>query len=438
MAELNNINLAQIYGAVDDANARKQQIAIQQQQLQRQGIQDQRADQEYGRQQQLRDIYAGAIKPDGTLDEDDVFKKSLAVDPASALQFKQSQQKQRMEADKLKRENSAADLTQKTATAKYLRDQLANVTDEPSYQAAIAEAKSLGGQFANSAPPTFNPDWVRSHVMDADKFLTQTTPKYEKVDLGGKIQIVDMNPVTNPAVAKMNLNKTQTPDSIASGQIQMRGQNMANQRASEANYLKSQENEIKRGEKVPENSTGIRKEFDQLPEVKNYKQALPAYKGIEEAVNRNTPQSDINLVYGIAKLYDPNSVVREGEYATVANSPNIPDKIKGYAQYIAGGSKLTPDVKQQILREAQGRMKGFEDQYSTARTNYSDIAKRSNADPTLVLPGEFKSAITAPIKDKETPKANTAIVPIKSDADFNKLPKGTRFKAPDGTIRIKQ
>lgn len=178
-----------------------------------------------------------------------------------------------------------------------------------------------------------------------------------------------------------------------SNSITAGGQLLTDTRARDANALKREENDIKRGEKVPENSTALRKEFESLPEVKNYKQALPSFKGIEDAVQRNTPMSDINIVYGIAKLYDPNSVVREGEYATVANAPAIPERIKGYAQYIQGGGKLTDEVKRQILTEAKSRMKTFEDEYGNARTNYQDIARRSNADASLVINDSFKPAL---------------------------------------------
>lgn len=142
--------------------------------------------------------------------------------------------------------------------------------------------------------------------------------------------------------------------------------------------------------KVGEVSTGIRKEFEGLPEVKAFKQALPAFKGIEDAAKRNTPMSDINMVYGIAKLYDPNSVVREGEYATVANAPNMPERVKGWVSYVSGGGKLTPEVKGQILAEARSRMGTFDREYGATISRYGDIARRSGADASLVVPQDYQ------------------------------------------------
>ncbi|MNY18362.1 hypothetical protein D3C86_1517390 [compost metagenome] len=148
--------------------------------------------------------------------------------------------------------------------------------------------------------------------------------------------------------------------------------------------------------KTGEVSTAIRKEFESLPEVKNYKQAVPSYRGIEDAVKRSTPMSDINIVYGIAKLYDPNSVVREGEYATVANAPGMPERVKGWVQYVAGNGKLTDEVKNQILTEAKSRMTTFDNEYGAARDRYSEIARKSSADPSLVVPQDWKPAVAAP------------------------------------------
>lgn len=175
-----------------------------------------------------------------------------------------------------------------------------------------------------------------------------------------------------------------TAQTAAAGQaVTMRGQNMTDARAQDANKI-ADNNKLSTG------TTSLRKEFQDLPEVKNYVQALPAFEAIKDAASRNTPMSDINLVYGVAKLYDPTSVVREGEYATVANAPAIPERIKGWASYLAGGGKLTDETKRQILEEANGRMATFQTALEGKRNQYKDIAERSGVDPTLVLDQGYK------------------------------------------------
>ncbi len=206
----------------------------------------------------------------------------------------------------------------------------------------------------------------------------------------------------------------------------------ANTRAGIKAQQEQQDQQRKSALKNPETSTALRKEFEALPEVKNYKQALPAYKGIEDAVKRNTPMSDINVVYGIAKLYDPNSVVREGEYATVANAPNMPERVKGWVQYATNGGKLTPAVKQQIMDEAKSRMLSFQDEFEGSSARYRDIADRSNADSSLVISRDYKPAVV-----RETAQSGTP-VPITDAASYQALPSGALYTTPSGAIQRKK
>lgn len=259
------------------------------------------------------------------------------------------------------------------------------------YQQRLAEAQALRGagyhaqaDAAEKAALAFAPKvkdfkevQVNGRTLYAPLFEDGTSGKPIQYDAAVKLsfqntglQTVGLNPITGERVS--SIKNTATP-----------GELLTNERLRE-------QNAISQSGKVANVSTDLRKEFDQLPEVKNYKQALPAYTAIVDASKRNTPQSDINLVYGIAKLYDPNSVVREGEYNTVANSPNIPERIKGIIQYVSGGGRLTDAVKKQILAEAQGRIGSYENEYTSARNNYSDIAKRSGGDASLLFPTEFK------------------------------------------------
>lgn len=206
------------------------------------------------------------------------------------------------------------------------------------------------------------------------------------MSLGNRQAMVD--PVSRQELGSFAMG--QSPDSIASNAISIRGQNMVDARARDANATAAQG-------RIAEATTGMRKEFDGLPEVKNYKQAYPAYAAIVDAAQRNTPQSDINLIYGIAKLYDPTSVVREGEYNTIAKNASIPDRIKGYAAGLVGGARLPETVRAQLLEEARGRISTFESEYGKAQGAFAAIAKRNGLDPSNIFTpvGQIGSAPSA-------------------------------------------
>lgn len=262
-------------------------------------------------------------------------------------------------------------------------------------------------QSAPTDPAAFH-DWrtkVLMSILSPDQQMKANTPEVEIVNTGGSMVPINKNPLAapvGPLAGAQPIARTISPDSQLSADTS-RANNQASVGASYANAAATRDvaqsnRDSARIQTQFGNEQGLRKEFDNLPEVKNYKQALPAYQAVKDAVGRNTTQADINLVYGIAKLYDPNSVVREGEYATVANSPNIPERIKGYAQYLQGGGRLTPKVKQEIMAEANGRLESYQGEVGKARDSYANIARQAGIPPERVLQGagEFRQGETAP------------------------------------------
>lgn len=267
------------------------------------------------------------------------------------------------------------------------------------------KAQALWSQYEQAQTPEMIAKLADVHFRSALSPKEQLA-KIETRDVGATTPTLSTDPVTGKVTVVNEITNTQSPNNAATIASQKQIAGMVDSRMREANKIANEG-------KIATTSTTLRKEFDDLPEVKNYKQAVPAYRAVEDAASRNTTAADINLVYGIAKLYDPNSVVREGEYATIAKSPNIPEKIKGYAQYLTNGGRLTDNVKKDILTEARGRMGSFEKSYEGARGNYESIASRSGAEPTLLFPSSYQSVVQKP-----TDKARPSAAPVANfDAD---------------------
>ena len=132
--------------------------------------------------------------------------------------------------------------------------------------------------------------------------------------------------------------------------------------------------------------TGIRKEIQQLPTYKNYSQALPIYNAMSEAAGRNSRASDLNLVYGLGKIMDPTSVVREGEMVMVQNTSSLPDWLVGQINALNGGASLTPETRQAIMQEAYGRMSSYDTAMQSDISQYRDLAGRYNINEADIIP----------------------------------------------------
>ncbi len=132
--------------------------------------------------------------------------------------------------------------------------------------------------------------------------------------------------------------------------------------------------------------SGLRKEIQQLPSYKNLSQALPIYRSMAETAGRNSKASDLNLVYGLGKIMDPTSVVREGEMVMVKNTASLPDWFQGAIASLNGGAALTPETREAIMKEAYGRVQGYDSAFKQDAGQYQGIVERNKFNPADVIP----------------------------------------------------
>jgi hypothetical protein len=232
---------------------------------------------------------------------------------------------------------------------------------------------------ATATPEAFA-QWKATAAIGMEKLAEMA--KVQNVNTGGQTVTQSVQPATGQVTQLGMMQNTVSPGD----QLQADTSTANNIRSSSATRDIAQATRdaatiSKRGS----NEEGLRKEFASLPEVKNLKEAIPAYQAVIKAAKINNPQADINLVYGLAKLYDPASVVREGEYSTIANSQAIPEWIKGMAQRLVGGGRLTDATKKQIVEQASIRLNSYQSEVDGARRGYDEIARRGGLDPQNVF-----------------------------------------------------
>lgn len=150
---------------------------------------------------------------------------------------------------------------------------------------------------------------------------------------------------------------------------------------------------------------GLRKEFNNREEVKNYNAAIPVLRAVAKAPD--TAAGDLDFIYGVGKILDPGSVVREGEMALVMKSGTPLQRIIGQTRWSAEqGGRLSPAQRAQLMEALQGRVNELHTAATDARKPFEAQAKRQNIplEETLTLPelpqlggkGKGKAAAKAP------------------------------------------
>lgn len=153
-----------------------------------------------------------------------------------------------------------------------------------------------------------------------------------------------------------------------------------------------------------------------------------SYQNILATAQTPSAAGDISLLTAYMKLLDPGSTVREGEFATAANASGVPAKIRGQWNKLVNGERLAPETRADFVSQAGQIFKTQKQRSDKLRDKYSKIATRAGIDPQDVLGDDLLSGVQVP---------GGAPAQIKSDADYNALPSGTEFIAPDGSHRKK-
>lgn len=129
----------------------------------------------------------------------------------------------------------------------------------------------------------------------------------------------------------------------------------------------------------------FRKEFNSLPQVKDFALRSAGLNTVLASAEGPSPTGDISLIFAFMKMLDPNSVVREGEFATAQTAASIPESIWAKYNQALQGTRLTPNVRQDFVDRARRIYNSSATDFGRIYSRYEDIARRSNLDPSRAL-----------------------------------------------------
>jgi len=134
----------------------------------------------------------------------------------------------------------------------------------------------------------------------------------------------------------------------------------------------------------------MRDDYDKSPAVTNFMMARNAYMaGLQTAPN---PGGDLSLIYSYAKLMDPQTGVREGEAASVANSqPFIDATVANLSKQLGNGGMFSDTFRSQLRKEMFNKMQALSQGYSMERDRYTELAKRANINPLDVVDTDLRT-----------------------------------------------
>ena len=144
---------------------------------------------------------------------------------------------------------------------------------------------------------------------------------------------------------------------------------------------------------VANRASNLRKELIGNPIVKDYQEISSRVSSLDSLLkqanagdNKSLGTLDQALVTTFNKITDPNSVVRESEYARTPEGGSIIARFEGNMQKLQkGGAGLTPELRTQLVSDAKVIADGVGQNYNQIISGYEDLAGQYKVDPKMVL-----------------------------------------------------
>ncbi len=205
-------------------------------------------------------------------------------------------------------------------------------------------------------------------------------------------------PTTSPAGEQLRQQARvaqQNGDNVSALALAKKAQEMDAEYVNRAG-LQGQQQSLQQPNQNITNEAKLRDDYRQEPVVKAYREVVPIMESVKTAVERPTRAADLNLVYGLGKIMDPNSVVREGELIMAKNTGTLGDWLAGQYGKLNGGAELQPETRARIVQEMQSRFNGLEASHNSITEAYRGITQRSGLNPENVVIPIRPSGATAP------------------------------------------
>ena len=135
-----------------------------------------------------------------------------------------------------------------------------------------------------------------------------------------------------------------------------------------------------------QNERELRREFGTVTE--EYRTVRQAFQKVEASLGQNTGIGDVGGIFGVMKIFDPGSTVREGEAATVQNSGGVPETIRGLYNRVVTGERLTPAQRAEIVAVGRAQFGTYEQGYQGRVADFTRMAEGYGIDPRNVVGGD--------------------------------------------------
>jgi len=143
-----------------------------------------------------------------------------------------------------------------------------------------------------------------------------------------------------------------------------------------------------------DDAESIRKEFNALPEVQDFKTISTGYRALVEAMKDPAGTSDFEIIRRAAQAVEPGLAVRKDDQDSIEAAPSL---FGSYAATVRGAlsgeSRLTDDVRRGLMRIAERSFNANAESFNKTRDFYRGRLSDRGIDPEVLSPLEEAEAV---------------------------------------------
>ena len=141
---------------------------------------------------------------------------------------------------------------------------------------------------------------------------------------------------------------------------------------------------------VVQRASALRDDFRAEPTVKKSETIADATRLVRAAAASPTAAGDLSLIFAYMRVLDPNSVVREREFANAQNATNVPDQIRNLYNRVLSGTRLNPRQRRDFVARANDIAQEQSNSIQAQITRFGRISERYGVPSDLVVYDPFE------------------------------------------------
>ena len=127
----------------------------------------------------------------------------------------------------------------------------------------------------------------------------------------------------------------------------------------------------------------LRGEYNKISQT--YVTVRDAFGRIKASSTDPSPAGDLALIFNYMKVLDPGSTVREGEFATAADSASLPKRLVAKYNKVVSGERLAAETRRDFVARATKLYDRQLKSHKSITSQYRNLASKYEFDPDKIV-----------------------------------------------------